>query len=369
MGKTIKNLVRNPDAGLWRDVLKSIKAKPKLAFYFGKPVDHVALNIPLYPTIVKTPMDLSTVEQKLASNEYAELDDFAADVRLVFANALLFNKNELHQVNIAARKLSTFFELKYVELKRGHQREKRDAPGRRDRPAPRPHGAFASAPRAAFLAPATTRGATRAEKRADKRGRAKPREPPAGMVPASVVDKIRADMEIMRREVERLKRQNEGATEVSSASSTDDSDESSNDGSLKPRRPLAKLRFRVSSRTDDDLRIAMARSTDTLGTVVSCATSPLGAYDSPMDGLDADDVARLRSAMVEIGDDDVEVARASSSAPDPRPAKKHRYSMSPAALDLPRPDALRSGSEFSLDDMPAAGSTSPLWAFPEDPAE
>ena len=58
MGKTIKSLRRNPDAPLWRDVLKSIKAKPKLAFYFAKPVDHVALNIPLYPTIVKEPMDL-----------------------------------------------------------------------------------------------------------------------------------------------------------------------------------------------------------------------------------------------------------------------------------------------------------------------
>ena len=40
MGKTIKSLRRNPDAPLWRDVLKSIKAKPKLAFYFAKPVDH-----------------------------------------------------------------------------------------------------------------------------------------------------------------------------------------------------------------------------------------------------------------------------------------------------------------------------------------
>ena len=60
-----------------------------------------------------------------------ELDDFATDVRLVFSNAMLFNKNEQHQVHIAARKLSTFFELKYEELKLGHQREKRDAPGRR----------------------------------------------------------------------------------------------------------------------------------------------------------------------------------------------------------------------------------------------
>ena len=171
----------------------------------------------------------------------------------------------------------------------------------------------------------------------------------------------------MRKEVERLKRQN-SSVEVSEPSSTDDSDESSNDGSLKPRRPLAKLRFRVSSRDDG---IATSHSTDTLGTV-SVATSPLGTYDpdASLDGLDADDVARLRSAMVEIGDDN-EVALATRTPPDAPPPKKHRYSMSPAALDLPRPDTLRSGSEYSLDPLPQAGSTSPLWAFPEEdlPAE
>ena len=96
MGKTIKSLRRNPDAPLWRDVLKSIKAKPKLAFYFAKPVDHVALNIPLYPTIVKTPMDLQTIERKLAANEYAELDDFATDVLLVLVEEHGITKNESH---------------------------------------------------------------------------------------------------------------------------------------------------------------------------------------------------------------------------------------------------------------------------------
>ena len=94
--------------------------------------------------------------------------------------------------------------------------------------------------------------------------------------------------------------------------------------------------------------------------------------DASLDGLDADDVARLRSAMVEIGDDDAEVSRTlTRTPPDAPPPKKHRYSMSPAALDLPRPDTLRSGSEYSFDPLPQAGSTSPLWAFPEEelPAE
>merc|ERR1711924_494156 len=107
-----------------------------------------------------------------------------------------------------------------------------------------------SQPRAAFLQPATTRGASRQQKRKQ--------DVPEGMVPASVVEKLRADMELMRKEVERLKRQN-SSVEVSEPSSTDDSDESSNDGSLKPRRPLAKLRFRVSSR-DDGMPPVIART-------------------------------------------------------------------------------------------------------------
>ena len=45
------------------------------------------------------------------------------------------------------------------------------------------------------------------------------------MVPASVVEKLRADMELMRKEVERLKRQNVSGSGVE-PSSTDDSDES-----------------------------------------------------------------------------------------------------------------------------------------------
>ena len=146
MGKTIKSLRRNPDAPLWRDVLKSHKSEAEVRVLLRQTGRPCRVEYSLYPTIVKTPMDLQTIERKLAANEYAELDDFATDVRLVFSNAMFFNKNEQHQVHIAARKLSTFFELKYEELKRGHQREKRDAPGRRDRPPPRPHGAFASQP-------------------------------------------------------------------------------------------------------------------------------------------------------------------------------------------------------------------------------
>ncbi|KAH8055523.1 hypothetical protein JL721_10256 [Aureococcus anophagefferens] len=83
MGKDIKNLVRNEEAELWREALKMVLAKKK-AFYFRKPVDFVALNIPHYPTIVAKPMDLGTIESKLGRNMYKTRDEFAADLRAFF---------------------------------------------------------------------------------------------------------------------------------------------------------------------------------------------------------------------------------------------------------------------------------------------
>ncbi|OAD78554.1 hypothetical protein PHYBLDRAFT_104245, partial [Phycomyces blakesleeanus NRRL 1555(-)] len=58
---------------------------------FLAPVDIVALHIPDYPTIVKHPMDLSTIERKLNQGEYDTPDDFEADVRLMFKNCYLYN--------------------------------------------------------------------------------------------------------------------------------------------------------------------------------------------------------------------------------------------------------------------------------------
>ena len=51
-------------------------------------MDTVALNIPNYNEIVKQPMDLGTIQSKLANNEYENADDFEKDVRLVFKTAI-----------------------------------------------------------------------------------------------------------------------------------------------------------------------------------------------------------------------------------------------------------------------------------------
>ncbi|KAI2790520.1 hypothetical protein POX_d06037 [Penicillium oxalicum] len=68
--------------------------KPKyqdiaLAFYL--PVDPVALNIPTYHSVIKHPMDLSTIKAKLATGQYENAKEFHSDVKLMFRNCYRFN--------------------------------------------------------------------------------------------------------------------------------------------------------------------------------------------------------------------------------------------------------------------------------------
>ncbi|KAI5304464.1 hypothetical protein KEM55_000056 [Ascosphaera atra] len=68
--------------------------KPKhytIAAPFYVPVDPVALNIPNYHSIIKRPMDLSTISSKLKTNTYENAKEFEADVRLMFKNCYKFN--------------------------------------------------------------------------------------------------------------------------------------------------------------------------------------------------------------------------------------------------------------------------------------
>ncbi|KAF7730999.1 hypothetical protein EC973_001045 [Apophysomyces ossiformis] len=58
---------------------------------FLAPVDIVTLNIPDYPSIVKRPMDLSTIETKLIDGSYESPESFEADIRLMFNNCYLYN--------------------------------------------------------------------------------------------------------------------------------------------------------------------------------------------------------------------------------------------------------------------------------------
>lgn len=80
---------------------------------FNVRVDPVVWNIPHYFEVVKRPMDLALVKNKCLNLEYASADECAADIRLVFTNACLFNPPG-HAVHEAADALLKEFEAEYA---------------------------------------------------------------------------------------------------------------------------------------------------------------------------------------------------------------------------------------------------------------
>jgi len=86
---------------------KNLK-KTKNSLFFLRPVDPAALNIPAYPEIIKNPMDLSTLDQKLKSDQYGTVQDFVNDFRLIINNCRRFNGDN-HPVTAAAMALDAYF--------------------------------------------------------------------------------------------------------------------------------------------------------------------------------------------------------------------------------------------------------------------
>ncbi|XP_071582356.1 histone acetyltransferase p300-like, partial [Temnothorax nylanderi] len=74
---------------------------------FQKPMEPQALP-PNYPTIVKKPMDLSTIENKLLTDQYTDPWEYVDDVWLMFDNAWLYYK-KTSQIYKYCTKLSEVF--------------------------------------------------------------------------------------------------------------------------------------------------------------------------------------------------------------------------------------------------------------------
>ncbi|KAI9496648.1 Bromodomain-containing protein [Zychaea mexicana] len=89
-------------------IMRNLK-KHRDAAPFLNPVDYVKLNVPDYPKIVKHPMDLNTVDRKLTGGDYENVEDFIADVRLVFSNCYKFNGPEA-MISMLCQNVESAFE-------------------------------------------------------------------------------------------------------------------------------------------------------------------------------------------------------------------------------------------------------------------
>ena len=74
--------------------------KSRLREFMGMPeavrflehVDWEKLKLPLYPKIIKNPLDLGTIRRKLDNLEYSNIFEFDKDMKLVWSNAKRFNQ-------------------------------------------------------------------------------------------------------------------------------------------------------------------------------------------------------------------------------------------------------------------------------------
>ncbi|XP_041665988.1 bromodomain-containing protein 3-like [Cheilinus undulatus] len=72
-------------------VLKSLW-RHHFAWPFHKPVDAVALKLPDYHTIIKSPMDLGTIKKRLENNYYWSASECMQDLNIMFTNCYIYNK-------------------------------------------------------------------------------------------------------------------------------------------------------------------------------------------------------------------------------------------------------------------------------------
>ncbi len=103
-----------PDPGAWKKhcarVLKRVRKSDK-SWPFWEPVDPAKEGLDDYYQIISKPMCLDTVEASLNAEQYQSADEFAADMRLIFENAMQYNPSESQYHQLAQKMLDTFNDL------------------------------------------------------------------------------------------------------------------------------------------------------------------------------------------------------------------------------------------------------------------
>lgn len=87
-----------------------------VAAVFLEPVDWKALDLPLYPQLIKHPMDYGTIKTRLLSGQITTPSKFAELMRLVYKNAMKFNQagSQIYEIT---QKLLDEFEGNYEHVK------------------------------------------------------------------------------------------------------------------------------------------------------------------------------------------------------------------------------------------------------------
>eukprot|EP00764_Aduncisulcus_paluster_P007612 gnl/Carplike_NY0171/2489_a3347_630.p1 GENE.gnl/Carplike_NY0171/2489_a3347_630~~gnl/Carplike_NY0171/2489_a3347_630.p1 ORF type:complete len:230 (-),score=25.85 gnl/Carplike_NY0171/2489_a3347_630:39-728(-) len=93
-------------------VIEATKRK-KHGSVFSQPVDYLKLKLPHYLTIVKYPMDLSTLKKNLKSGEYKLLYEFLEAADLIWTNCMRFNGKDHDFFKFALEVRNEFDDMLY----------------------------------------------------------------------------------------------------------------------------------------------------------------------------------------------------------------------------------------------------------------
>jgi hypothetical protein len=81
----------------------------RISEMFIAPVDPISDECPDYFTIIKFPMDLTTVQCNLSNGLYSTVDAWRSDVNRIWSNALLYH-GPTSMVSVIARELQSVFD-------------------------------------------------------------------------------------------------------------------------------------------------------------------------------------------------------------------------------------------------------------------
>lgn len=88
-----KKGITKEEVSICYEILDKIEEFPH-SFDFQTPVEYEALGLTDYPSVVKTPMDLSTVRNKLNSGKYVYIQEVFNDIQLIWNNCKLYNRED-----------------------------------------------------------------------------------------------------------------------------------------------------------------------------------------------------------------------------------------------------------------------------------
>ncbi|NXM63581.1 BRDT protein, partial [Illadopsis cleaveri] len=98
-------------------ILKEMFSKKHAAYAwpFIKPVDVASSSTGVNQATAKHPTDLGTIKKKMDNFEYNDIQEFAADVRLMFMSCYKRNSSD-HEIVAMARKLQDVFEMHFAKI-------------------------------------------------------------------------------------------------------------------------------------------------------------------------------------------------------------------------------------------------------------